>query len=131
MTSYIALVRKDSNSDYGVEFPDFPGCVTATQDLEEAPRLAEEALRFHVEGLLEDGETLPQPSRLEEIMASPENQDTLALLVTLPDTPGRVQINMDLPEDTVRKLDDQARSRGLSRSAFLVEALEDAVRKPG
>ncbi len=131
MTSYIALVRKDPNSDYGVEFPDFPGCVTATEDLEEAPRLAEEALRFHVEGLLEDGERLPQPSHLEEVMASPENQDALALLVTLPDTPGRVQINVILPEDTVQKLDDQARSRGLSRSAFLVEALEDVVRKPG
>jgi hypothetical protein len=64
-------------------------------------------------------------------MASPENQDSLALLVTLPDTPGRVQINVILPEDTVQKLDDQARSRGLSRSALLVEALEDAVRKAG
>jgi hypothetical protein len=29
MTSYIALLRKDVDSDYGVEFPDFPGCVTA------------------------------------------------------------------------------------------------------
>lgn len=131
MTSYIALVRKDPHSDYGVEFPDFPGCVTATEDLEQAPRLAEEALRFHIEGLLEDGEKLPQPRRLEEVMASPENQDALALLVTLPNTPGSVQIKVILPEDTVQKLDDQARSRGLSRSAFLVEALEDAVRKTG
>jgi len=90
MTSYIALVRKDPDSDYGVEFPDFPGCVTATGDLEEAPRLAEEALRFHIEGLLEDGETLPPPSRLEEVMASPENREALALLVTLPEMPGRV-----------------------------------------
>ena len=129
MTSYIALVRKDPNSDYGVEFPDFPGCVTAAENLEDVTRLAEEALRFHCEGLLEDGEILPQPSRLEEVMTAPENQDALALLVTLPDNPGRVQINVDLPEDTVRKLDDQAKSRGLSRSAFLIEALEDAVRK--
>lgn len=129
MTSYIALVRKDPNSDYGIEFPDFPGCVTAADDLEEAPRLAEEVLRFHVEGLLDDEEILPRPSGLEEIMSSSENQDALALLVTLPETPGRVQINLHLPEDTVRKLDDQARSRGLTRSAFLMEALEDAVRK--
>lgn len=91
MTSYIALVRKDPDSDYGVEFPDFPGCVTAAGDLEEAPRLAEEALRFHVEGLLEDGETLPRPSRLEEVMADSENREALALLVTVPDTIGRVE----------------------------------------
>jgi predicted RNase H-like HicB family nuclease len=129
MTSYIALVRKDPNSDYGVEFPDFPGCVTAAEDLEEVPRLAEEALRFHLEGLLEDEEALPAPRRLEEVMADPENREALALLVNLPDAPGRVRIDLTLPEDTVRKLDDQARSRGLSRSAFLLAALEDAVRK--
>ncbi len=35
--SYIALLRKDEGSDYGVEFPDFPGCVTAGKTLEEAP----------------------------------------------------------------------------------------------
>ena len=29
MVAYIALLRKDRASDYGVEFPDFPGCVTA------------------------------------------------------------------------------------------------------
>lgn len=92
MTSYIALIRKDPNSDYGVEFPDFPGCVTAAEDLEEAPRLAEEALRFHIEGLLEDGETLPRPSRLEEVMADSENRNALALLVTLPDAAGRMEV---------------------------------------
>lgn len=130
MTSYIALVRKDPDSDYGVEFPDFPGCVTAVEDLEEAPRQAEEALRFHLDGLVEDGEPIPEPSRLEDIMAAPENRDALALLVNLQESHGRVQIALTLPEDTVRKIDDQARSRGLSRSAFLAEALKDVFRRP-
>jgi hypothetical protein len=31
MPSYIALLRKDPDSDYGVEFPDFPGWVTAAK----------------------------------------------------------------------------------------------------
>ena len=43
MTSYIALIRKDPNSDYGVEFPDFPGCVTAAEDLEEVTEMLEQA----------------------------------------------------------------------------------------
>jgi predicted RNase H-like HicB family nuclease len=81
MSAYIALVRKDSDSDFGVEFPDFPGCVTAGKDLEEARTLAEEALRFHIEGMIEDGESLPRPSRFEEIMSDPENRGTVALLV--------------------------------------------------
>ena len=40
MTSYIALLRKEKGSDYGVEFPDFPGCVTAGRTLEAAREAA-------------------------------------------------------------------------------------------
>jgi predicted RNase H-like HicB family nuclease len=38
MPSYIALVRKDPDSDYGIDFPDFPGCVTAMQAFAEVRR---------------------------------------------------------------------------------------------
>ncbi len=48
MTGYIALLRKEPGSDFGVDFPDFPGCVTAASTLEEAHRAAAEALSFHV-----------------------------------------------------------------------------------
>ena len=63
-----ALIHKDAGSDYGVSFPDFPGCATAGGDLDEAP--AEEALAFHVGGLIEDGEALPEPSSLEGLTRS-------------------------------------------------------------
>ena len=43
MATYIALLRKDPDSDYGVDFPDFPGCVTAGTDLDEASASAREA----------------------------------------------------------------------------------------
>lgn len=36
MTVYIALLRKDRTSDYGVDFPGFPWCVTAGSTVEEA-----------------------------------------------------------------------------------------------
>jgi predicted RNase H-like HicB family nuclease len=64
MPSYIALIRKEPGSDYGVEFPDFPGCITAGVDLDDARRMAAEALALHIQGMLEDGETLPAPSQL-------------------------------------------------------------------
>jgi predicted RNase H-like HicB family nuclease len=44
MAEYIALIHKDPDSDFGVSFPDFPGCVTADATLEEARALAAEAL---------------------------------------------------------------------------------------
>jgi predicted RNase H-like HicB family nuclease len=90
MPSYIALVRKDPDSDYGIDFPDFPGCVTAAQEIEQVRVLAEEALRFHIEGMLEDGEPLPKPSTFEKVMSDPENRQAAALLV-------------NFSEDTLRK----------------------------
>jgi predicted RNase H-like HicB family nuclease len=66
--SYIALIRKEPGSDYGVEFPDFPGCIAAGIDLDDARRMAAEALALHIQGMLEDGETLPAPNPLAAIM---------------------------------------------------------------
>ena len=55
MRNYLAFIHKDANSDYTVTFPDFPGCITAGSTLDEARAMAQEALPFHLEGLLEDG----------------------------------------------------------------------------
>lgn len=81
MPEYIALLHKEPNSDWGVSFPDFPGCVSAAATLDEARALAAEALQFHAEGMAEDGEALPQPSSLQEVMAERMNRDAVAFLV--------------------------------------------------
>ncbi len=78
---YIALVRKDAASDYGVSFPDLPGCVTAGSTLDGARTFAEEVLALHLAGLAEDGEVLPEPSSMESIMGDPESWDGVAILV--------------------------------------------------
>ncbi|HEX4311158.1 MAG TPA: type II toxin-antitoxin system HicB family antitoxin [Acidobacteriaceae bacterium] len=56
---YIAYLYKEKTSDYGVSFPDFPGCITAGATLEAARRMAAEALSFHIAGMKEDGERIP------------------------------------------------------------------------
>jgi predicted RNase H-like HicB family nuclease len=124
MASYIGLIRKDAGSDFGVDFPDFPGCVTAGVTIEEARQLAEEALQMHVEGMTEDGEGLPAPSNLDAIMADPANADAVAFLVTLAEAADRaVRINITLPERLLRRIDARARNR----SAFLARAAEKAL----
>ena len=60
----IAFLHKARKSDFGVSFPDFPGCVTAGRTLEDARRMAVEALSQHIEGMMEDGDAIPQPSAL-------------------------------------------------------------------
>ena len=81
MSAYIALIHKEASSDYGVSFPDFPGCVTAGSTLEEARANAVEALAFHIEAMIEDGEAIPEPSELTEVMRDRENHDAVAVMV--------------------------------------------------
>ena len=61
---YIGYLHKEADSDFGVSFPDFPGCITAGESLEDARRMAGEALGFHILGMIEDGEPVPEPSTL-------------------------------------------------------------------
>jgi len=78
MASYIAVIHKDPDSDFGVCFPDFPGCITAEATIDKVKNMAHKALSFHIKGMLEDGEKIPIPSRLEEIMADPDYADAVA-----------------------------------------------------
>ena len=64
---YYGIVHKDKDSDYGVSFPDFPGCVTAGVDMEESIRMADEALNGHVSAMIEDGDPIPDPSKSDDI----------------------------------------------------------------
>ena len=61
--SYVAVVQKNEESDFSVDFPDFPGCVTADSTLDTAREMAQEALELHASGIFEDGDELPFPSR--------------------------------------------------------------------
>jgi predicted RNase H-like HicB family nuclease len=119
MTAYIALLRKDPTSDFGVDFPDFPGCVTAGKTLDEARTMAAEALELHIEGMQEDRDPLPEPSTLDAMMADPENHLAVAFLVEVGTKPARsVRINVMLPKDLVSAIDRVT----TNRSRFLAEA---------
>jgi predicted RNase H-like HicB family nuclease len=126
MASYIALLRKDPRSDYGVEFPDFPGCITAGRTLEEARRMAAEVLAFHVDAMREDADVIPPPSPMDAIMPDPHDRDAIALLVDLPAKSRRVvRINISLPEDVVQSIDRVA----ANRSRFLADAPRERLKR--
>ena len=42
--SYISIISEDTDGNYNVIFPDFPGCVTCGRTFEEARTNAKEAL---------------------------------------------------------------------------------------
>src|SRR5258708_37512234 len=76
---YIAYLHKTKASDFGVSFPDFPGCITAGKSLEEARRFAAEALGLHIKGMEEDGEAIPEPSSLDELEGDPSMEWAVAV----------------------------------------------------
>jgi predicted RNase H-like HicB family nuclease len=129
MANYIAVVHKDPKSDFGVSFPDFPGCIAAGSTIDVAKDMAHDALSLHIKGMREDGDNIPAPSKLEDIMDSPDYSDVVAILVVSVSEvkPRSVRVNITVPEDMLRKIDIVAKKRGMSRSSFLVHAAQNAI----
>ena len=57
---YAVVIEKGENG-YGAYVPDLPGCIAAADTKEEVKKLIHEAIEFHIEGLKEDGEPIPEP----------------------------------------------------------------------
>ena len=129
MANYIAVVHKEAKSDFGVSFPDFPGCITAGSSIDEAKDMAHDALSLHIKGMMEDCENIPAPSKLEDIMDNPGYSDAAAILIVSVSElkPRSVRVNITVPEDMLRKIDTIAEKRGMSRSSFLVHAAQNAI----
>ena len=120
---YIAYLHKDRKSDFGVSFPDFPGCVTAGRTLEEARRMAVEALTLHIEGMVEDSEVVPAPSNLDALANDPDMKGAVAVLVSVDPSPEKtVRINITARQSQLEAIDRLANKAGLTRSAYMVRS---------
>lgn len=129
MRTYIAILHKDKNSDFGVSFPDFPGCISAGSTLEEAKDMAREALPFHIDGMQADGETIPEPMSLDEALQYEFAQDAQAFfLVEVPIDDPIVRANITVPKGMLDRIDRYAQAHHLSRSAFLAQAAQQIMR---
>ncbi len=58
---YTAVIEKTGNG-YSAYLPDLPGCIAAGDTFEETSQLIQEAAIFHLEGMIEDGDTIPEPT---------------------------------------------------------------------
>lgn len=129
MSNYIAVVHKDSSSDFGVSFPDFPGCTTGGKSIDDVKDLSLEALSGHIKVMREFGEKIPNPSKLDDIVADKDYLNAIAfLVVSVPDIKSRtVRVNITLPEDILHQIDVTAKKRGMSRSSFLTHAAQNVI----
>jgi predicted RNase H-like HicB family nuclease len=126
MTSYIAYLRKDRDSDYGVEFPDLPGCFSAGSTMEEAKAMAAEALAGHVSVLQSEEFSVPAPSTMDQFGGDLNRGDAVMFLVDLdPSLLKAERVNVMIPRNLLGRIDAVAGSG--NRSRYLVEAAEQRL----
>ena len=61
MTRY-AIVIEDAGSNWAAYVPDLPGCIATGETEIEVEQLIGEAIALHLEGMREDGLSIPKPS---------------------------------------------------------------------
>lgn len=71
----MAVVHKEKESDFGVSFHDFPGCITCSEDFKDLQWMAEDALCLHISGMKEDNEKIPEPSDFRTIIEEYSGSD--------------------------------------------------------
>ncbi len=126
MRYYHAVVHKDEDSAFGVQFPDLPGCFSAADDIEDVIPNAVEALSLW----FEDAEDI-EPRPVEAIRAdAAADLAEGAFLVMVPwigrnSKPARVNISLD--RGMLDAIDTAAAVRRLTRSAFLAEAARNEI----
>jgi predicted RNase H-like HicB family nuclease len=121
-----AIVERGKRPGYSVFFPDLPGLASAGRTLQEAARNAEEGLRGHLELMVEEGLEIPAPRELDAIERDPDVAEAARILVRaeIPSSKA-VRVNVTLPEDLLRRIDERTKNR----SGFLAQAAERALRE--
>ena len=131
MKFMIALEPGTETTAWGVAVPDVPGCFSAGDTMEEAMGNARQAIEQHVEVLIEDGVQVPKPRTLAHWQANPEYAGWVWAVVDVPVEkylgPAE-KINITVPRLVLARIDEYAKTRGMSRSGFLVEAARSAMR---
>jgi predicted RNase H-like HicB family nuclease len=59
---HYAVVIEKTGTGFGAYVPDLPGCVSTGRTLEETERPIREAIEFHLDGMREDGDPIPEPT---------------------------------------------------------------------
>ena len=128
MQYFYAIVHKDSESAFGVTFPDLPGCFSAADAIDDVLPNACEALELW----FEDADAT-QPRRLDEIrdMAAVDLAEG-AFIVAVPRitrTGRQVRANISLDRGMLDAIDRAATERSLTRSAFLADAARNEIER--
>ncbi|ABI66387.1 MULTISPECIES: type II toxin-antitoxin system HicB family antitoxin [Maricaulis] len=126
MPNFYAIVTQEGDSAHGIHFPDLPGCFSAADTLDEVPAKAREALSLWFED-----EAMIAPSSLADVHEKIRNDlgyidlmSSGSFLMSIPvvSMTGRtVKANLTMDAGLLQAIDETARERGITRSAFLAD----------
>jgi predicted RNase H-like HicB family nuclease len=121
----VALIHEE-NGVFGASFPDFLGCITVADTLDAIIPKAAEALAFHVEGMVEDGLSLPPVRTLAQLRKDPvfREDSAGAMIALVPYAPPTraARVNITLDESLLERVDRAAEAAGETRSGYLAAA---------
>ena len=119
------VIHKDETSSYGVTVPDLPGCFSGGDSFEEAVSSAHEAAACHIEGLLMDGEAIPERKLIELHQSNPDFQNGVWALIDVDISKlssKTVRVNITMPSRVLSIIDEAAARERESRSGLLTRA---------
>ncbi|WMJ08831.1 type II toxin-antitoxin system HicB family antitoxin [Nitrosomonas sp. sh817] len=66
-----AIVVEKAGINYSAYVPNLPGCIATGSTIEETERDIREAIGLHIEGMMEDGLPIPQPTTIVQYIEVP------------------------------------------------------------
>lgn len=122
---YLAIIHQGGDSSYGVTLPDFPGCFSAADSLDDIEKNIQEAVELYAEG--NDAFEPPVASGIELVRNMEEATGGTLLMVEINfdflDSKA-VPVNITMPLYVRNRIDRAARARGMNRSQYLRKAAE-------
>lgn len=121
----------DADHAHGAEVPDFPGCFSAADDLQDLPAKVQEAVEVWCMG--EDMD-LPAPTALNALAANTHFTGGVWMLIDINvsrldvrSNQKPMRINISIPAGLVHDIDAYASAHGATRSGFLAQAARAAM----
>lgn len=134
MTRYIGMVDGKPGA-FGLVFPDAPGCVAMGRTIDELLIEGAEVLTDWMGYELDQRGKLPKARTPEQLRKDSEVREALAsgsIFVSIPlvvDSGQSARANISLDAGLLSAIDEEARRRGVTRSAFLAAAARDKIRE--
>jgi predicted RNase H-like HicB family nuclease len=134
MMNYPIWIHKDPNSLYGVTVPDLPGCFSSGHTFDEAIAMAREAIELHLEGMIEDGEAIPDASEIEALWRDKNFSGGAWASVNI--DPSKLplkaeRVNITMPKRILDAVDRFAAQHDETRSGLLLKAVTQHMAMSG